>query len=67
MERVLRTNRYNEEAAFQFARYRSRAGDVVQALRFIDEYGASYAAEVGEDLPDRFGQLRAAIAAGVAV
>jgi two-component SAPR family response regulator len=67
MERVLRTNRYNEEAAFQFARYRSRAGDVVQALRFIDEYGASYAAEVGEDLPDRFGRLRAAIAAGVAV
>jgi two-component SAPR family response regulator len=67
MERVLKSNRFNEEAAYQFARYRSRAGDVIQALRFIDEYGDSYVSEFGEDLPPRFGELRAAIVAGVAV
>ncbi len=67
MERVLRANQYNEEAAYQFARYRSRAGEVVQALRFIDEFGSTYSDEFGEQLPERFGELRAAIAAGVAV
>ena len=67
MERVLKANRYNEEAAYQLARYRSRAGQVVQALRFIDDFGSSYAGEFGQPLPERFGDLRAAIAAGVAV
>lgn len=67
MERVLRTNRFNEEAAFQFAQFRSRAGQVVQALRFIDEYAGEYNEELGEELPARFWELRAAIAAGVAV
>lgn len=67
MERVLKSNRFNEEAAYQLARYRSRSGDVVQALRFIDDYGDSYVSEFGESLPERFGELRAAIAAGVAV
>jgi len=67
MERVLRANRFNEEAAFQLARYRTRAGQVVQALRFIDEYGDAYSSEFGEVLPERFLSLRAAIAAGVAV
>lgn len=67
MERVLKSNRFNEEAAFQFARYRSRAGQVVQALRFIDDYGDTYVSEFGESLPERFGELRSAIAAGVAV
>jgi two-component SAPR family response regulator len=67
MERVLKANRFNEEAAYQFARYRSRAGGVVQALRFIDEYGDSYVSEFGEELPSRFNELRAAIAAGIAV
>ena len=67
MERVLRANRYNEEAAYQFAQYRSRAGQVVQALRFIDEYSHEYSEEIGEELPARFWDLRSAIAAGVAV
>jgi two-component SAPR family response regulator len=67
MERVLKANRYNEEAAYQLARYRSRAGQVVQALRFIDDFGSSYTGEFGQPLPERFGDLRAAIAAGVAV
>ena len=66
MERVLKANRYNEEAAYQLARYRSRAGQVVQALRFIDEFGTSYTDEFGQELPERFGNLRASIAAGVA-
>jgi len=67
MERVLKANQFNEEAAYQLARYRSRAGQVVQALRFIDEYGETYSSEFGEALPSRFGELRASIAAGVAV
>jgi DNA-binding SARP family transcriptional activator len=67
MERVLRANRFNEEAAYQFARYRSRAGQTVQALSFIDEFGSTYSAEFGEALPGRFRELRSAIAAGVAV
>jgi len=67
MERVLRANQYNEEAAYQVARYRGKAGQTVQALSFIDDYGSTYASEFGEDLPARFWLLRADIAAGVAV
>jgi ATP/maltotriose-dependent transcriptional regulator MalT len=67
MERVLRANKFNEEAAYQLARYRTRAGGVIEALRFLDEYARGYVEEFGEDLPGRFGQLRASIAAGVAV
>lgn len=67
MERVLRANQYNEEAAYQLARYRSKAGQVVQALSFIDDYGSTYESEFGEQLPERFWRLRADIAAGVAV
>lgn len=67
MERLLRADRYNEEAAFALARYRSRAGQTVQALRFIDEYAAQYESELGEPVPERFVDLRAAIASGVAV
>lgn len=67
MERVLRANQYNEEAAYQLARYRGKAGQTVQALSFIDDYGSTYASEFGEELPARFRRLRADIAAGVAV
>ena len=59
--------RYNEEAAYLLARYRSRAGEAVQALKFIDDFSSSYLDEFGERPPVRFGELRAAIAAGVAV
>ncbi|MGE3422902.1 MAG: tetratricopeptide repeat protein [Dehalococcoidia bacterium] len=67
MERVLKANHFNEEAAYQVARYRSRAGQVVQALKFIDQYDASYLDEFGEHPPSRFAELRSAIAAGIAV
>lgn len=67
MERVLRANQHNEEAAYQLARYRSKAGQIVQALSFIDDYGSTYVSEFGEQLPERFWRLRADIAAGVAV
>lgn len=67
MERVLKSNQFNEEAAYQVARYRSRAGQVVQALKFIDNYDVSYMTEFGERPPSRFAELRSAIAAGIAV
>ncbi|QFG01896.1 tetratricopeptide repeat protein [Tepidiforma bonchosmolovskayae] len=67
LERILRNDRFNEEAAYELARYRSRAGQAVQALHFIDQYAELYEQELGEPLPERFFELRAAIAAGVAV
>ncbi len=67
LERILRSDRFNEEAAYELARYRSRAGQAVQALHFIDQYAELYEQELGEPLPERFFELRAAIAAGVAV
>ncbi len=67
LERILRADRFNEEAAFELARYRSRAGQAVQALHFLDAYAEQYEQELGEPLPERFFELRAAIAAGVAV
>ena len=64
MERILQANRLNEEAAFQFATYRTRAGQTAAALAFIDSYRRSYEQEFGEDVPERFVGLRAQIAAG---
>ncbi|GIW12882.1 MAG: hypothetical protein KatS3mg062_0321 [Tepidiforma sp.] len=67
LERILRADRFNEEAAYELARYQSRAGQAVQALRFIDQYAELYEQELGVQLPERFSELRAAIAAGAAV
>ncbi|WP_322795817.1 tetratricopeptide repeat protein [Tepidiforma sp.] len=67
LERILRADRFNEEAAYELARCRSRAGQTVQALQFIDQYAADYEQEIGAPLPERFAQLRAAIASGRAV
>ncbi|WP_322818041.1 tetratricopeptide repeat protein [Tepidiforma sp.] len=67
LERILRADRFNEEAAYELARYRSRAGQAVQALQFIDQYAETYERELGAPLPDRFFELRAAIAAGIAI
>lgn len=67
LERILRADRFNEEAAYELARYRSRAGQTVQALQFIDQYAADYEQEMGAPLPERFAHLRAAIASGRAV
>lgn len=66
MERVLRANRYNEEAAYQVARFRAQGGQATAALAFIDEYRETYESELGAALPARFGTLRAEIAAGKA-
>ena len=66
MERILQQNRFNEEAAYSLAEYRSHAGQTVAALAFIDDYRATYEAEFGEGLPERFHRLRASIAAGIA-
>ncbi len=67
MERVLKANQFNEAAAYELATYRSRAGQTIQALRFIDDYAATYESELGVALPDRFQKLRAEIASGIAV
>lgn len=64
MEEVLERNRYNAEAAYQLAIYRVKAGQAAVALAFIDEYRGAYEQELGDQLPSRFGQLRAQIAAG---
>lgn len=64
MERVLKANRFNEEAAYQLARFRTQAGNPVAALAFMDEYRSAYEEELGSALPARFGTLRAQIAAG---
>ena len=66
MERLLSSNRLNEEAAYQFAAYRSRAGQPTAALEFLDAYRRTYADEVGTELPERFGRLRSQIASGQA-
>jgi ATP/maltotriose-dependent transcriptional regulator MalT/DNA-binding SARP family transcriptional activator len=67
LERILRVDRFNEEAAYDLARFRSHAGHAVQALHFIDQYAETYEQELGAPLPERFFELRAAIAAGVAI
>ncbi len=64
MERVLTSNNLNEEAAYRLAMYRVRAGQAVAALDFLDSFRRTYEEELGESLPDRFGQLRSDIAAG---
>ena len=51
MERVLRGNPYNEEAAFELAKYRLAAGQASAALRFLDDFRRTYEDELGEDLP----------------
>ena len=66
MERLLASNRLNEEAAYQFAAYRSQAGQPAAALEFLDDYHRIYVAEVGGELPARFGRLRGEIASGIA-
>ncbi len=66
MERLLASNRLNEEAAYQFATYRSQAGQPAAALEFLDDYHRIYVDEVGDELPERFKRLRGQIASGLA-
>jgi hypothetical protein len=64
MERILKANRFNEEAAYRLASFRMEGGQPIAALAFIDDYRQTYEQELGEELPERFGMLRARIAAG---
>ncbi len=64
IERILDESPFNEEAAFQLAAFRTRAGHPAAALAFLDSYRRTYESEYGEALPARFGKLRADIAAG---
>lgn len=64
IQRILDESPFNEEAAYQLAAFRSRAGDRSAALAFLDSYRRSYEAEFGEALPARFGELRRQIASG---
>jgi DNA-binding SARP family transcriptional activator len=64
MERLLHLDHFNEEAAFQLARYRAQGGQPASALAAIDQYSRTYEEEMGAPLPRRFHQLRSQIAAG---
>ena len=66
MQRVLTSNQLNEEAAYRFADYRSKAGNAAAALEFLDDYRRIYLEEVGGELPERFRRLRTQIAGGQA-
>lgn len=66
MERLLSSNRLNEEAAYRLADYRSQAGQPAAALEFLDGYRRTYLEEVGAELPERFRRLRGQIAGGLA-
>ncbi len=67
LERVLERDRYNENAAFELATFRARAGDASSALSFLESYRKGFEEEIGAQLPPRFTELRSRIAAGVAV
>ena len=64
MARLLESDRYNVEAAYQVAAYRAQAGQPAVALAMMDEYRRSYEEELGERLPSRFQELRLKIASG---
>lgn len=64
LERVLETDRYNEQAAYEFASCRLRSSGAAAALSFLDSYRDRIREELGEELPPRFGELRGRIAAG---
>ncbi|MBI2766167.1 MAG: tetratricopeptide repeat protein [Chloroflexi bacterium] len=66
MERLLKSDRYNAEAAYKLACYRVQAGQPVQAISVIDDYRRVHEMELGEPLPQRFQKLRTLIAAGAA-
>ena len=67
LERLLRVDQYNEDAAYELAACRARAGQRVVALETIDTFKRRHIEELGEPLPARFERLRQTIAAGLAV
>lgn len=64
LERVLDTDRYNEQAAYDLAAYRLKSSGATAALSFLDSYRQRIREELGAELPPRFGELRRRIAAG---
>jgi ATP/maltotriose-dependent transcriptional regulator MalT/DNA-binding SARP family transcriptional activator len=67
LNQLLERDRYNEDVAYELARYRAKAGEAAAALAFLDTYRRSFESELGEQLPERFRRLRRDIAAGVAI
>jgi two-component SAPR family response regulator len=67
MEQLLGQSHTNEEAAYQLATFRARAGQPAVALAFIDSFAKVQERELGVDLPRRFRELRSRIASGIAV
>ena len=67
MDDLLARNPANEEAAYQLAAYRARAGRPAGALASIDDFSRLLSREYGEALPERFRDLRSRIASGRAV
>ena len=64
MERILAADRLNEEAAYELAVFRARAGQPAAAVAFLDGYRRTYEAEAGTPLPGRFAALRERVASG---
>src|SRR4029079_2004167 len=64
MERVLEIDSLDDEAAYQLADYRTRAGQPAAALSILDTFSRSYERELGEPVPERLERLRGRIASG---
>ncbi|MEZ4492856.1 MAG: BTAD domain-containing putative transcriptional regulator [Dehalococcoidia bacterium] len=67
LELVLTANPFNEEAVHMLALSRAKAGNPIAAIGTLDDYGRRIDSELGQRLPPRLQQLRASIAAGVAI
>ncbi len=64
MERILGADALNEEAAYELAVFRAKAGQAAAAVAFLDSYRHTYETEAGEALPGRFAALRERVATG---
>ncbi|MFN0146478.1 MAG: tetratricopeptide repeat protein [Dehalococcoidia bacterium] len=67
MQQLLARDGANEEAAYQLAAYRARAGQPAVALAFLDDYGRALQRDYGIALSARARDLRTRIASGHAV
>jgi LuxR family transcriptional regulator, maltose regulon positive regulatory protein len=67
MQKLLERDRANEEAAWQAAVYRSRAGQSAAALSFLDDFSRLLERDYGVPASARIRTLRSSIAAGQAV
>jgi LuxR family transcriptional regulator, maltose regulon positive regulatory protein len=67
MQRILERDWANEEAVYQAAVYRARAGQSAAALSFLDDFGRLLERDYGLPASARVRALRSTIAAGQAV